>query len=1130
VDAKKLAKNWRIGLDSARKTVDVTTQLAVRDFTNTTGGRRLKPYAWMLNYPRLQCPVYTDTLFGKCKSLRGNKVCQIYATTFHFVKAFPLPKKGEAHHSLSDFFKEVGIPSVMISDDAKELTQGKFKKKCRRAQCPIRPVEAYTPNANKVEGVIREVKRHYRRTMISTGCPEPLWDYCIEWSALVRSYTAMNIHELDGQTPATKMTGDTVDISFLAEFGFYDWVWFIDPQGGPRLDETEVDTLNRKRLARYLGPSLTVGDAMCGTVLTERATTLERTSIIPLSVEEVNSDVVRKMKEVYTACLTAKLKERITELDDDEKDPASPEIPKEKWLHFDQPWEEDDTPVHLEYEEHSPADLGYDLPKDKDPLPEIAEADDLDLNKYVSAKVMLPRDGHTFAAGRVVRRARDDMGELIGKSNNNPLLDSAVYEVQFDDGAVERYHANIIAENIYSRLDADGYGAALLDEIIDHKFDDTALSKKEASIRGPNGSYTARTTTKGCWLLVKLKDHSTQWYKLKDLKESNPLEVAQYAVDNKLEDEPVFKWWVPFTIRKRNRILKAMKKRYFRTEQKFGIELPKTVARALKIDEETGTTFWRDAIEKEMKTVMVAFEFLPEGAPAPVGRTPIGTHLVFDVKQGTLQRKARLVADGHKTGEPDTPTYASVVSRESVRIAFTLAALNGLNVLAADCEGAYLNADSRERLYTVCGKEFGPEYQGRYAIIKRALYGSKSAAASWRGRISSIIEDLGFTMCRADNDVWMRPAVNGAGEDVYEYVLVYSDDLLVVALHPEEITNMIDQHCKLKDGSVKPPSQYLGADVGKMLMPDGNECWWMGSESYCKAALQSIEAWLQKKKEGRLPTRTACVFPSGWKPETDVTPEMMDDDANYYQQQIGVLRWLVELGRIDICTEISMLAAFSACPRQGHLAAVLHLYGYLKKNPRSKLVFDPSPMDWDPHPEHDWSDFYKPQSELVPEDAPPPRGKALQTTCFVDSDHAGDLVTRRSRTGVLVFCGKAPIVFYSKKQGSIETSSFGSELSAAKTATEIVEGLRYKLRMMGVPLDGPTHMKVDNMSVVHNCSKPESQLKKKSNSIAYHYVRERCAGGALSVSYIPTQDNLADMLTKSQPGEVRKRLAEQVLF
>ena len=487
------------------------------------------------------------------------------------------------------------------------------------------------------------------------------------------------------------------------------------------------------------------------------------------------------------------------------------------------------------------------------------------------------------------------------------------------------------------------------------------------------------------------------------------------------------------------------------------------------------------------------------------------------------------MANGNEVDTADVPTYASVVSRESVRIAFTLAALNNLKVHAADCEGAYLNAKPRERVYTKCGPEFGDMYCGRWAIVVRAIYGCKSAASSWRAAISKVIEDLGFKMCRADNDVFFRPGKNAEGMDVYEYVLLYSDDLLVVARDPEEICNQIGAVYKLKEGSCKPPTEYLGANIG--IFPEADHCWYMSSEEYVKMALENVERHLHKQQL-RLPTKTACVFPSKWKPELDVTPELNEGDTSYYQQQGGVLRWIVELGRIDICTEVSMLAAFSANPRQGHLAAVFHLYAYLKGNPKSKLVFDPTPMDNGPHAVHDWSDFYKVEGEIKPSDMPKPRGRAVQTTCFVDSDHAGDLVSRRSRTGVLILIGMAPILWYSKKQGSIESSSFGSELSAMKTAVEKVEGLRYKLRMMGVPLDGPTYIKADNMSVVHNCSKPESQLKKKSNSIAYHYVRERCSGQSpvCSVTYIPSRFNKSDMLTKSQPGSVRKELAEGVLF
>ena len=121
-------------------------------------------------------------------------------------------------------------------------------------------------------------------------------------------------------------------------------------------------------------------------------------------------------------------------------------------------------------------------------------------------------------------------------------------------------------------------------------------------------------------------------------------------------------------------------------------------------------------------------------------------------------------------------------------------------------------------------------------------------------------------------------------------------------------------------------------------------------------------------------------------------------------------------------------------------------------------------------------------------------------------------------------------MFYTKQQGSIESSSFGSELSAMKTAVELIEGLRFKLRMMGILLEEPTRVLADNMSVIHNCSNPASQLKKKSNAIAYHYVRERTAMDVCEISCVPSADNLADMLTKSQPGEVRRRLAHKVLY
>jgi len=178
----------------------------------------------------------------------------------------------------------------------------------------------------------------------------------------------------------------------------------------------------------------------------------------------------------------------------------------------------------------------------------------------------------------------------------------------------------------------------------------------------------------------------------------------------------------------------------------------------------------------------------------------------------------------------------------------------------------------------------------------------------------------------------------------------------------------------------------------------------------------------------------------------------------------------------------------------------------------------------------DFAGFYPFAKDDLPPDMPEALGEAVELVMFVDASHAANLVTRQSRTGVLIYFNKAPIIWYSKKQNSIETSSFGLEFAALKTGVELLEGLRYKLRMMGVPLKGYCKCNVDNMSVVKNASVPESTLKKKSNSIAYHYVRSRCAADVLWVQWVPTGENLADILTKIQPGTVHDELAMCIMY
>jgi hypothetical protein len=131
----------------------------------------------------------------------------------------------------------------------------------------------------------------------------------------------------------------------------------------------------------------------------------------------------------------------------------------------------------------------------------------------------------------------------------------------------------------------------------------------------------------------------------------------------------------------------------------------------------------------------------------------------------------------------------------------------------------------------------------------------------------------------------------------------------------------------------------------------------------------------------------------------------------------------------------------------------------------------------------DWKSMYGDTKEMLPSDAPIPRGKEVDLRLFVDSDHAGEQSTRLSGTGFVIYLNMAPIVWFSKRQPTLESSVFGAEFVAMKNGIETCHGLRYKLIMMGVALSGPTFVYGDNMPVVHNTQRPESVLKKKSNSI-----------------------------------------------
>ena len=233
-------------------------------------------------------------------------------------------------------------------------------------------------------------------------------------------------------------------------------------------------------------------------------------------------------------------------------------------------------------------------------------------------------------------------------------------------------------------------------------------------------------------------------------------------------------------------------------------------------------------------------------------------------------------------------------------------------------------------------------------------------------------------------------------------------------------------------------------------------CWSFSSNQYIKAAVANVEKYVSKTVM-KLLKRAASPLVDGYMPELDTSEELDAEDASYYISLIGVLRWIVELGWVDIACEVSIMSSMMTLPRTGHLEKIFHMFAFLKIKSNSEMVFDLIPPDIDPtlFERQDWSHtVYGNKKERVSDvndsEYVEPRGKELIIKAYADSDYAGEQKSRRSRTGFIVHLNNAYIYWYSKRQTGVETSSLGSKFIAMKQCCEYLQGLRFKLRSMGI--------------------------------------------------------------------------------
>jgi hypothetical protein len=362
---------------------------------------------------------------------------------------------------------------------------------------------------------------------------------------------------------------------------------------------------------------------------------------------------------------------------------------------------------------------------------------------------------------------------------------------------------------------------------------------------------------------------------------------------------------------------------------------------------------------------------------------------------------------------------------------------------------------------------------------------------------------MGFFPSKAESDIWMRQV-----DDHYEYIAVYVDDLMIASKDPSKLVDTLTNEYKFKLKGSGPVTFHLGCDWFRD--EDGVLCF--APRKYIVKMIATYERLF-----GRKPKPYASPLTGGDHPEIDDSGLLDLAGVSIYQSLIGSLQWVIQLGRLDICTAVMTMSRFRAAPREGHLDRVKRIIGYLSKMRDGVIRIRTEQPDYSNIPDtiYDWEHtVYAGAKEELPDDAPPPLGKEVVMTSFFDANLYHDIITGKSVTGILHMFNQTPIDWFSKLQGTVETATFGSEYVAAKTCTEQIIALRLTLRYLGVPIKGSTMVFGDNETVINTASTPHARLQKRHNALSYHKARSSHAARILRMNHIPGDRNPADILSK----------------
>jgi hypothetical protein len=501
-------------------------------------------------------------------------------------------------------------------------------------------------------------------------------------------------------------------------------------------------------------------------------------------------------------------------------------------------------------------------------------------------------------------------------------------------------------------------------------------------------------------------------------------------------------------------------------------------------EEAKGVKEWRMAMLEEMASIEENKTWTL--VDLPKGQRAIGLKWVFKLKRDehgeVVKHKARLVAKGYvqRQGIDFEEVFAPVARMESVRVVLAVAAHRGWSVHHMDVKSAFLNGELAEEVYVAQPPGFtAAGHEEKVLRLHKALYGLRQAPRSWNAKLDASLHELGFTRSKCEHGLYVR------GAKASRLVVgVYVDDLIITGEMNKEIDSFKLQMKKMfKMSDLGPLSYYLGIEVKQGVR---------GIE-----LRQSAYALKLLEKAG-MSSCNSCATPMEVRLKlSKASTSPLVDDPTQYRSIIGSLRYLLHT-RPDLSFSVGYLSRFMEEPRADHMAAVKHLLRYVAGTINYGLWYSGG------------------------------GGGELSLLGYSDSDLAGDVDDRKSTTGVVFYLGANPVSWLSQKQRVVALSSCEAEFIAGAAAACQATWLGRLVEDVTGKKTSPPRLKMDNMTAIALSKNPVLHDRSKHIDTKFHFIRECVDRGDITVEFVGTKEQLADILTKPLGKALFQELRERM--